>query len=453
MRKLLTKFGTLAFLVPTMLVCSSCSKSDSEPDPTLSVDEYMVSFDANGGSKSLSITSNTNWTVSNSNDWITVNPTSGKGNLSVSLTASNNSSTEKRTGVIVIRTNDGTLSQRIDVEQAKVNVTLSLSGLDAPFDANASAQNEAQELSITCNTKWTISGKTDWLNISALDGTGNAVIKVWPNSVNGSTSERRATITVHAGDVSSEKSVVQLAGLNKNLYVVPNTIVTLATGIAFDYNYGKDVAYYYVKLYSPTVLERLTDVEVIEDMSSDINNRDTPSDGYVTSWRNLSQSTNYVVCCLGYDKNGKYGELQKTKITTKSGVNQALASISDVKYNEQYWQWTTSINGFVTRYYQWFNTNTYLYDTTEAAIAWFFSDMMKKYPDDFPAIAQGDVWTRNRNGGTVFDVITWAVNVEGELSGVIDRFQGSVSSSRSKLSPYIFESGDTFKRYKTQKPE
>ena len=130
--------------------------------------------------------------------------------------------------------------------------------------------------------------------------------------------------------------------------------------------------YYYVRLFTPSTLDRVTDNEIIAVISSDPNDRDTPSDGYVTSWRNLDPQTEYILCTVGYDENGNHGALTKTKITTKKGYNQAIAMISDVQYDDEKWYWSTTVNGFVTKYYQWFIERDDLHTSTDAAIAWFF---------------------------------------------------------------------------------
>lgn len=331
-------------------------------------------------------------------------------------------------------------------------VTLSISGVDAPFAADAASMSSAQELTIKCNSSWGITSKPDWIDIDRQNGSGDASVKVWPNKTNSaSTEERSGKIIIQAGDKEVVKTVYQRAGVDSELFVSPNEIVTLADGFAFDFSFGSKVKYYYVARYLSSAMARKTDAEIIAEMSSDTSNRDTPSDGYVTSWQNQSPLTEYVICTVGFDSNGKNGALSKTTVKTKSGTNQAVATISDVTYDNTYWYWTTGVNGFVTKYYMWFVTNTNLYSTTDAAIAWFFKQAMKQNPDNFAPIAQGDSWQATRNGGSIFHVVTWALDVDGNYSGLIDRFRGSISSSSSQKMPNFVEDFDSSKRYKTIK--
>lgn len=81
---------------------------------SISVNPTSWSVAANGGTKSISITSNTNWTISNKPSWITASTTSGNGNGTVTLTASSNTGSA-RNGSIVFTA--GTASATVTVSQ------------------------------------------------------------------------------------------------------------------------------------------------------------------------------------------------------------------------------------------------------------------------------------------------------------------------------------------------
>lgn len=414
----------------------------------LSVSPENVSFSASGGEQNIQVTCNTEWSVRGGNDWLTVEKLNQK---TIALSAKKNESSEKLETTITVSTDDGEGTKNVKVSIAASEHTLEISGLDAPFDAAAGSVQTAQELTIKCNSAWTISGKPGWLDISALSGTGNSTVKVWTNSANNSTSERSVTLTVKSGSKTATKKVIQRAGLDASLNVSPNKIIELASGIALDFKFGSKVMYYYVRLFTPSTLDRVTDNEIIAVISSDPNDRDTPSDGYVTSWRDLDPQTEYILCTVGYDENGNHGALTKTKITTKKGYNQAIAMISDVQYDDEKWYWSTTVNGFVTKYYQWFIERDDLHTSTDAAIAWFFKQAMEKTPSDFDPIVQSTSWNRNRNGGDIFHLATWALDVDGNFSGVIDNFAGQVNYSEKKIRKNYVEKVDKFRRFKTLK--
>lgn len=119
----------------------------------------------------------------------------------------------------------------------------------------------------------------------------------------------------------------------------------------------------------------------------------------------------------------------RTEIQTKSGTNQPQAIISNVRYNSTQWLWTTSINAYSDYYYQWFVAddlaNSYLY--SDAIIAWYFKTLIDENEDGLSPIKNSGDWYRKRNSN-MFDLMTWAVGSNGELSGVVNRYYGSVSS-------------------------
>lgn len=451
-------WSMLSVIVVSLLSISfmSCGGDDDDSGgggstPTLTIAPAELTLSANAGaSGTIAISASGQWFVTCNETWISLSQENGTGAGAVVVTATEgNPQGTVRSATITVRSGTNTKYATIKQEASE---TLIVSGLDAPFDASAGSIQSAQDLVITCNAAWTISGKPDWLDISALSGNGTSTVKIWTNKDNNSTTERSATLTISSGSKSVSKIVIQRAGLDEKLKVAPNSIVTLADGYAFDYDFGSNVKYYYVASYLPANIDRKTDDEIIAEMSSDSSNRDTPSDGYVTSWSNLRSQTEYIVCTVGYDQNGKHGALIKTSITTKSGSNQAVASISNVQYDDTYWHWTTSVNGFVTKYYQWFVTRTDLYSASDATIAWFFNDAMKKNPGNFSPIVQGDTWRSARNGGTMFHVVTWAVDVSGNFSGLISNFYGSINSSQARvINKHSSGNGTSLKRVKTYK--
>lgn len=81
----------------------------------LELDTESLSFTKDGGSSTVSVTSNTDWTVSDDADWLTVSPQSGKGNGSVTVTAAANTTYEARTATITVTV--GTITKNISVTQ------------------------------------------------------------------------------------------------------------------------------------------------------------------------------------------------------------------------------------------------------------------------------------------------------------------------------------------------
>lgn len=99
---------------------SSCKKDDPDPD-MVSVSLPSVNFQESGGTQSVPITSNTNWTVGGNPSWLTVTPMSGSGNGSIMLTAQANTEESGRNCVLFIQA--GSAKDMISVNQGYKVIT------------------------------------------------------------------------------------------------------------------------------------------------------------------------------------------------------------------------------------------------------------------------------------------------------------------------------------------
>ena len=71
------------------------------PTPELSVSPLQSSFPADGGSASLSVTSNVAWSAEASDQWIVIDPVQGEGDATVTVSVVKNEIEEPRSGAIV----------------------------------------------------------------------------------------------------------------------------------------------------------------------------------------------------------------------------------------------------------------------------------------------------------------------------------------------------------------
>jgi hypothetical protein len=95
--------------------------------PTLSVSPTSLSLAAAAGSSgTFNITSNTSWSVSDDQTWLSASPTSGSNNGTVTVTAQENTSDLARTGTVTV-SGTGVSSQTVTVTQSGVGI-----GCDVP---------------------------------------------------------------------------------------------------------------------------------------------------------------------------------------------------------------------------------------------------------------------------------------------------------------------------------
>ncbi|MCM1312257.1 MAG: BACON domain-containing protein [Bacteroides sp.] len=352
MKNLLSKslmfMGTMFAVVAGLASCGS--DSDNNPTPTLNVSNPSLSMDGTGGSASFQVTSNTKWVASSGASWCVVSPQSGEGHASVDVTASENTAISSRTCTIRVRTTDGSLSQDVTVVQSGASVSLSTNGTtELTF---TSEKGNAKELDIKCNTEWQISGVPDWLDLPKRNGDGNATVTFTTLSANNTASQRSATLRVTAGTEAVSVLVTQAAGL-ASCTVYATNVVVLGDAIACDWKYSSDVKYYYIGLWLESGVDRLDDSEIISKLTSNVSDRDVPTDNYVTSWDGLSSNTTYVLFTISYDNDGNHGELIKQKITTRKVLNlEAAADIDNIyRSSDNKMKWSITPSGKCASYH------------------------------------------------------------------------------------------------------
>ena len=178
-----------------------------------------ITFEATGGSTSISITSNDTWSIANSAySWLTCSKTSGSGDASITLTASENTSSDERTATLTITGADKTVT--INITQAgakqenyltiKVDGTSISSSTTLTFEADS--KNATKNIAIESNTTWNIakSGDTSWFTLSKEgNGSGEATITVTITADNATTSEKTATLTIIGSDKTYSINLTQ----------------------------------------------------------------------------------------------------------------------------------------------------------------------------------------------------------------------------------------------------
>lgn len=293
-------------------------------------------------------------------------------------------------------------------------------------------EGDVLNLTITSNADWSISGKPEWVDLSSTSGSSNATIKLTTNSFNNSSSAREASLSITAKDVTKTVKLTQKPGLIANCTVELDRIVALSDAIAFNFTYESAVSYFYVGYLDKDDAGRMTDDEIIKVLDDDFE-RYTPSDSYVISFPNLKSIHDYVIYTVAYDKNGKRGELVGKEIRTKSGTNQPVAYIDNVKYDSSYWYFDTEIGAYSTKYYIWVLTGVSSTDYSaknDAIVAWRFAYNIEQYPSSYQPALQSSSWNLRRSSDERYiQIVTWGVGADGEFGGVITNGKYKISSS------------------------
>ena len=118
MKKTNFLWSMLSIVMAAMLSVQLTSCGDDKD--SVSVSSPSVNISENGGSQSVSITSNTSWSISGMPSWLTVSPMQGSQNGVISISASQNTTNASRSCSLLVSA--GTASAMITVEQAGMSI-------------------------------------------------------------------------------------------------------------------------------------------------------------------------------------------------------------------------------------------------------------------------------------------------------------------------------------------
>ncbi len=151
-----------------------------------------ISFTGSGGSQSVKISSNVNWTATSSANWARVEGSSDGGSLTIGVEP--NISDVSRTTVVTLSSASGT-SSYIDVTQEPAGVTGSTETLAFENDGGT------KTITITADADWEANTSSSWIAVSPSSGeAGNHVltVKVLENN---SIGERTGNVYVSIGGI------------------------------------------------------------------------------------------------------------------------------------------------------------------------------------------------------------------------------------------------------------
>lgn len=168
----------------------------------LSIQENSLSFDSYSSSKTLDITSNADWSISEKPEWVAISTLSGSGNAVLSLTVSDNSSTSVRQGKIIISTTDNVVTKQIDIIQAAKHVDYTDASLTYGYSAST------QSVSFTTDASWTVENDQNWINVDKYSGSGSASLNISVEE-NNSTETRMGVVILHIADCTYTISITQ----------------------------------------------------------------------------------------------------------------------------------------------------------------------------------------------------------------------------------------------------
>ncbi len=189
--------------------------TQEEADLMLNVSFSSKNILSKSGNFTVDVYSNTDWTVAENSDWISINKVSGSGNSSVIVSFIDNTKISTRSATITF-TATGVEDQTLKVIQDGASSYLSAS----PVQKTITASSGSFQIEIDSNTEWTATANTDWLSISPTSKNGGGIVTV-TYEANPAPTVRGGEITITASGVSSKVVEVKQEGAAKYLTVTP----------------------------------------------------------------------------------------------------------------------------------------------------------------------------------------------------------------------------------------
>ena len=193
---------------------------------TVTPEEQNIEYSA--GSTTFSVESNTNWTVSNDTEWLTVLPSNGSNNGTLTVTYKDNMITSQRIGTITI--NGEGITRTVTITQKAAPFLLTVT----PDERTVGYTSGNTLFVVETNTNWKLSYDSDWLTLYPESGSNKDTITV-AYTDNISTSPRVANITINGGEITNTITITQEA-VPFALTVTPEecTVGYLADSAAFN---------------------------------------------------------------------------------------------------------------------------------------------------------------------------------------------------------------------------
>ncbi len=142
--------------------------------PTLSLSSASASTTCDAGTLSIDVTSNTDWSITNTSSWITLSQSQGSGDQSITITYDANKTYNERVGTLSIAI-DGTVQEFTLTQAGEVFVaTLSVN----PANKSVAKESGSFTINVISNTEWTISNSLSWVALSQTSGSGNVSVTV-----------------------------------------------------------------------------------------------------------------------------------------------------------------------------------------------------------------------------------------------------------------------------------
>ena len=197
--------------------CVPVTVKQAGANATLSVSPASMTFTAKSESKTFTVTSNTDWTMTSDAAWVKLSATDGSGNAQVTVTAEENTATKQRIATITLKTKDGKTTATVKLSQNGADIIFRIDGDNREYKVEA--EGGEIQFFVIHNIECYLKKNPEWVildNMQTYNGATCYKLKVLPNI---STSERGGIIVIRGlaeNECELEILVIQAAGKPKD---------------------------------------------------------------------------------------------------------------------------------------------------------------------------------------------------------------------------------------------
>ena len=191
----------------------------SQDGKSLTIDPTTISFEAEGGSSTVTVTANGeySWNKKEIGSWLTVT----QAITGLMVTAAKNVSPEQRSDTLTI------YMTGLSEGSASHDVIITQFGTEYSFDIDktaitASSSEYSDAVSLTTNDVWTARASDNWIVLSSTSGTGTQLINI-NLTENKTPNERKGSVTF-VGTNSKITKTVEVTQSGKTLTVNPTSV-------------------------------------------------------------------------------------------------------------------------------------------------------------------------------------------------------------------------------------
>ena len=305
---------SLALMSALLVSCEKPENGENNPEPTpepeysISISPAELTFGAEGGEQSVTVTSSEGWYLDGESDWCEVSASYGSNGDKVTFSADPYENTAKeRTATFIFYCGDKEV-KLVVTQEAKV-YSISVEPKELTFEV----EGGKKEITITSSENWSLSEAPEWITLSENEGENGAVVTVTVE-YNNETDIRSGDMIFICGDKDAKVIVTQQADDSpiiqfKDPYFLAALLETY-TVFWNDAKYEVDID----KNNDGQISEKeaasveVLDLEKAEDQyGNDIRNADELK--YFTSLKYLTLSVNKQLTSLDLSKNTALTEL------------------------------------------------------------------------------------------------------------------------------------------------